>query len=288
MANRALKSQLIKLACVLVFAYLVFLFLLYTPVYQSVVLRPDYQPTVDYAVGPIMGVKPQDLTIESQGDKMHAWYFPVPNSKTIAIVHHGNAGNLLNRLEIAQAFINAHTSVLLYDYRGYGKSTGTASLNSILEDGLRAFDFARAEFKYPIVINYGESIGSAVATYTDSRRKADGLILQSGIASLPNIARNGTILFFLYPDFIWPRPLLDNCALLAQSTTPLLLIHGIRDTLVPVSNGELLYACAKSQDKTFVKLPNCGHNDVGVENCDLYSDAISSFVKHLNVPDPKN
>lgn len=283
MAKRAVKTEFIKLACVLVFVYLVFLCLLYTPVYQSVVLRPDYQSAMTYAPEPIMGIVPQELTIESHGDKMHAWLFLVPNSKTLAIVHHGNAGNLLNRLDIANAFINAKCSVLLYDYRGYGKSTGTASLNSILEDGLAAFDYVQ-QFKYPLVINYGESIGSAVATNVDSKRQAQGLILQSGIASLPNVARNGIVLFSLYPDFIWPRPLLDNCSLLAKSKTPILIIHGSKDTLVPISNGDLLYACSKSPDKSFIKLPDCGHNDVGIEDCRLYLDAVTGFVRHLKAP----
>jgi uncharacterized protein len=288
LAERALNPDFIKLACVLAFAYFVFLILLYTPVYQSIVLRPDYQPTRDYTPQPINGITPQDLLIESHGGKMHAWYFHVPNSKTIALVHHGNAGNILNRLAIAQAFINAQSSVLLYDFRGYGTSTGVATLNSILEDGLAVFDYVKTEYRYPIVINYGESIGSAVATNTDSQRTAQGLILQSGIASLPNVARNGIVLFFLYPDFIWPRPLLDNCALLAKSTTPLLIIHGTKDTLVPISNGELLNACAKSPNRTFVKLPDCGHNDVGIENCDLFLDAIGGFVKHLDVAQANN
>lgn len=282
MAKRAVKTEFIKLACVLVFVYLVFLCLLYTPVYQSAVLRPDYQSTMTYTPQPIMGVMPQELTIESHGDKMHAWLFLVPNSKTVAIVHHGNAGNLLNRLDIAKAFINANASVLLYDYRGYGKSTGIASLNSILEDGLAAFDSAKTHIHCPVVINYGESIGSAVATYVDSKCNAQGLILQSGIASLPNVARNGIVLFLLYPDFIWPRPLLNNCDLLAQSETPLLLLHGSKDTLVPISNADLLFACAHAPDKSFIKLPDCGHNDVGVEDCQTYLDTIKSFVDHLS------
>lgn len=284
MAKREIKSEFIKLGLILVFAYLTFLALLYTPVYQSVVLRPDYQPTLDYVIQPIMGIQPQDMEIENDGNKMHAWFFAVPHSKSVAIVHHGNAGNLLNRLSIAEAFINARTSVLLYDYRGYGKSTGAASLNSILEDGLVAFDFIKSNFNYPIVINYGESIGSAVAAHTDSQRQGQGLILQSGIASLPNVARDGIVLFVLYPDFIFPRPLFDNCALLAKSETPLLIVHGMKDKTVPVSNSNLLYTCAKARDKTFIKLPACGHNDVGIEDCQLYLSTIKNFVQHLDTP----
>jgi len=276
------KSAFFKLACVLAFAYLFFLIILYSPLYQSIVLRPDYQPDLTYSPQPILGISPKETSIISGQSKMHAWLFPVPKSKTLVLVHHGNAGNLLNRLFIAEACIQAGASVLLYDYRGYGKSQGVAALENLLADGLVAFDFVKNNYQYPVVINYGESIGSAVATYVDSQRQANGLILQSGIASLPKVARAGIVLLSLYPDFIWPPPLLDDQTLLSQSKTPLLLIHGERDTVVPINNSSLLNTSAKAADKSFIRLPDCGHNDVGLNDRNLYLEAISSFIHKIN------
>ncbi|MBX9771338.1 MAG: lysophospholipase [Candidatus Obscuribacterales bacterium] len=283
MTKQASRSAFLKLAGVLALVYLFFLLILYTPVYQSIVLRPDYQGTLDYTATPILGIKPEDISIDSHGDKMHAWLFQVPKSKSIVLVHHGNAGNLLNRLFIAETLIKEKASVLLYDYRGYGKSTGQTSLNNILQDGLAAFDFLKSHYSYPVVINYGESIGSAVASFVDNQRKSAGLILQSGIASLPHVARDGMVMLSAYPDFIWPAPHLDNCALLSKSQTPLLLLHGSRDKLVPISNSDMLFASSASPDKSFIKLPDCGHNDVGIYDCAIYSKAIAGFVQNINV-----
>jgi alpha-beta hydrolase superfamily lysophospholipase len=242
------------------------------------ILRPDRGNNSLYELNQILDVDREEYFVESHGSKLHAWMFRKPNSRTLVIVHHGNAGNILNRLFLAKAFLRAGTSVLLYDYRGYGKSTGPASLSGLDEDGIAAFDFAKTAFNYPVMINYGESIGSNVACTVDRQRPANALILQSGITSVPNVAQDGMILLRLYPDWLWPQPRFDNRILLAQSKTPLLVLHGQRDTMVPCSESQYLFDCAAATDKSFIKLPNCGHNNVGYYDQELFQKSITDFV----------
>jgi hypothetical protein len=252
--------------------------LMYTPFYPTVVLHPDSKDSELYKLEKIQDAPREELFIDSHGDKMHAWLFRKPHSHILVIVHHGNAGNILNRVFLAKAFIQAGASVLLYDYRGFGKSSGKQSLNGIAEDGIVAFDYAKNNFKYPVLINYGESIGSGVACIVDSQRKADALVLQSGIESLPHVAKDGIMVFKLYPDNMWPQPQFDNGALLAQSHTPLLILHGEKDTMVPWKHSQHLFDVAAARDKAFIKLPKCGHNDVGFFDADLFQKSITDFV----------
>lgn len=272
------RRQLLQLGVCGLAVYLCFLAILYSPLYQAIILRPDIASTAEYKQQKIDDVEAKDIYFRSQGNKLHGWLFEKPNAKTIVIVHHGNAGNIIHRLHIAKAALDSNSSVLLYDYAGYGQSSGTASLNGILSNGLDAFDFVRSNFKYEHILNYGESIGSAVASNVNDKRSADGLILQSGIASLPTLARDGMSFLNLYPDLIWPHPQFNNCLLLTKSKTPLLLMHGQLDKLVPYHDSEYLFKSATAGDKLLVKLPNCGHNDVGYYDADIYQKAMSEFI----------
>ena len=282
------KAVLIALACCMLGAYLLLVWLLYSPVYPQVILRADCgRKSGAYNLDKILDGRRQEYYFDSHGNKLHGWLFQKPHSDVIVIVHHGNAGNILNRLYLARACLKAGTSVFLYDYRGYGKSSGNASLPGILEDGLAAFDFVKGKFGYPVIVNYGESIGSGVACNVDRHRESKALILQSGIKSLPGIVKDHVSIFNLYPDCVWPQPQLNNGVLLSQSTTPLLVVHGERDTVVPAGHSQYLFDCAAAADKTLVKLPNCGHNDIGYYDAELFQRAISSFIcKHSTVGDP--
>jgi fermentation-respiration switch protein FrsA (DUF1100 family) len=267
-----------KLGCYALVAYLLLWAVIYSPLYRMIVLQPDRQESSLYNTDKILGAKRQEFFIDSHGEKLHAWMFCKPGSKVLVIIHHGNGGNILNRLFLAKSFIQAGASVLLYDYRGYGKSSGELSPGYLPEDGLIVFDFAKNNFKYPITINYGESIGSGVACIVDKERKADALILQSGITMLPNVAKDGVAIFKLFPSFMWPQPQFNNCELLANSKTPLLVLHGERDKLVPCSHSQCLFDSAGTTDKAFIKLPNCGHNDVGYYDPDLFQKAVEDFL----------
>jgi len=273
------RLMLFGLACCAMVAAFAPLAILYSPLYTQVVLRPSREQSELYKIYKMLDARREEYFFDSSGTKLHGWLFRNPASNTVVVIHHGNAGNLINRLFLANKFLHAGTSVFLYDYSGYGKSNGNADLIAILNDGVAAFDFVKDNFRYPIVVNYGESIGSSVACHVDANRSASLLILQSGIASLPKIAKSKLTFLTIFPDIIWPTPQLDNTVLLARSKTPLLLIHGDRDTLVPIGHSRLLLDSAAAPDKQLVTLPTCGHNDVGCNDAALFQQTITDFLK---------
>ncbi len=83
-----------------------------------------------------MDAKKIDVTIPSGNEKLDAWYFKKANAKKIYIVSHGNGGNNAHRLVLLSPLLSTGASVLLYDYEGYGASTGTPTIPAIKQDGL--------------------------------------------------------------------------------------------------------------------------------------------------------
>ena len=256
---------------------------------QPILLRPDTGSIEFYDQSIIAGIKRTELQISSpDGSKMHGWLFTKPGANKIAIVSHGNAANIAYRLHIANALLNAGCSVVLYDYRGYGKSTGTATMNNLLEDGVTVYDYVTKILKYSDsqIILYGESIGSGVTCHIASLRPCLGVIIQSGVSSIPSTAKAQVLLLEGFPDFVFAQPHFANAETLSKLSMPLLLIHGKQDHIVAPRESANMFARA-NEPKTLIWLEHCGHNDVGADLPELhaeyllYNKSMQDFVAHL-------
>jgi uncharacterized protein len=234
---------------------------------------------------PIEGTEWRSLSFrEPGGNEIVCWYYKKEaNDAGLILVSHGNAGNISHRGRLAEHLIkNSNYSVLLYDYRGYGRSSGTPQVRGILEDGLAAFDFAVQELHYKPcrIIVYGESLGCSVACAIAAQRQPQGIIWQSGFRSLPAIARDAFFPFKIMPGFVFPEPKLASEKLLAGKHSPLLIMHGRHDEVIPFRHSEILYARA-SEPKKFVVLEHSGHNDTYIADADLFDRSIADFVQSL-------
>jgi uncharacterized protein len=224
-----------------------------------------------------------DLTIPSGSDqKLDAWYFKKADSKKLFLVSHGNGGSIAHRILLIPTLLKCNGSVLLYDYEGYGKSTGEATIPAIKQDGLAAYDYARNKLHYAPqdIIVYGESLGSGVSTYIANNRTVGGIILQSGFASLSMAAKDRLPWFNLYPPIAFSGIELDNAGYLHGSHAPLLLVHGDNDMVVPIKHADKNFAEA-SQPKQLVKFVGAGHNDIYTLQPKLFATTIANFVSGL-------
>ena len=247
----------------------------------TLVLCPQIGNTPGIAASELSGVKRQNLFIDTpDGKKLHAALFELPGAKKFVVVNHGNAGNIENRLFIADALIKAKCSVLLYDYQGYGTSTGTSTVDSILQDGLTVYDYAQKELKQAPenMVIYGESIGSGVTCFVAQRRVCCSIILQSGLASLPAAGRSLFPMLWLIPDFLMAEPHLDNAQIVKSLHVPILIMHGEKDRTISVSQSKTIFQNA-NQPKTLVLVPDCGHNDMGYYDAEQFHSAIGRFLK---------
>src|SRR5581483_379028 len=141
---------------------------------------PLKYPDGKYERRTVSGITAQDVYfLTSDGKKLQAWYFDVPNARKTILVHHGHGGNVTYYLDIISIFLQLDCSVFLYDYEGYGRSEGRPSNERVIADGQAAYDFCARHLQIPAnrIIHCGVSLGTAVACNVCLTRPGCALIL---------------------------------------------------------------------------------------------------------------
>ncbi|MFT7641908.1 MAG: fermentation-respiration switch protein FrsA (DUF1100 family) [Pirellulaceae bacterium] len=204
-----------------------------------------------------------DVEFESaDGTKLHAWYYEQDGARGTLLFCHGNGehvgyngpyGALLSR--------ELNLNVLVFDYRGYGRSEGSPAKDGILADGEAAIKWlAEKNGVTPgQVIVYGRSLGGAVACHLGAKHQVKGLFLQSTFSRMGDVAAGK---YPIFPVKLLMRNRYDSVEYVRQYQNPLIHIHGDQDTVVPIHYGEVLFNAAASADKRFVRLSGLGHNNV--------------------------
>jgi uncharacterized protein len=277
------RESLRQIAIKLCLYYLLFAPIVFTPFYNTVIFHP--YKAGEFQAPSVRGVPIQNLTFTgSGGTRLHAWYLHAPNSRYTALISHGNAGNLTHRSGLIDLLLEAGCSVFIYDYAGYGLSSGAPGLKSILDDGAQAYAYLVDTMHVPAadIIIVGESIGGAVACNLAAKRQCAGLMLQSPFSSLQGLARLRIPIFYAYPDFLFPQDALalDNVAAVRGLRLPILIVHGEKDTLVPFSESQALARANPGIKLT--ALPNSGHNDIYFVDRPAYLAAVKSYIRDID------
>lgn len=258
--------------------YILFSPAIAVPLYDSLLFHPIR--TGPFDAKRLVGVNIEsDYIPTTNKERLHYWYLKNPGSEKVLFVSHGNGGNLTSRAELAEIFLKQGVSVFMYDYQGYGKSTGSPSLSKINEDGLCALNYLLKEknFKESDVILFGESLGSGVTCQLSKDIKSGGIILLSPYYSMTKLARQKLSWLNFYPDFLFTTPPYDNGKVLSSPHAPLLIIHGEKDRLIPPSNSQELFSVAL-EPKQIAWLKNSGHNDIMDKDPKALKDAIKAFL----------
>jgi pimeloyl-ACP methyl ester carboxylesterase len=197
--------------------------------------------------------------VTDDGERVHGWIVKT-DRPTLGhiLVFHGNGGNIADRVEHVALLARTGFDVSLFDYRGYGRSSGKPSEQGTYADGRAVLRALAARGLDPGRLFYlGESLGGAIACKLALESPPRGLILQSAFTTLRDVARRH------YP-FIPSSAVPDayrSLRLIAQLRVPLLVIHGDRDTVVPVAHGRALFDAAP-EPKRLQIFPGLGHNDL--------------------------
>ena len=242
-----------------------------------------YFPQREHDVTPRqLGLAFEDLTLTAEdGVRIHALYLPPPGEPRWTVLFaHGNGGNLSHRLDRAlflQSKLGA--AVLLFDYRGYGRSEGSPDEEGTYRDARAAHRWLVEEKRVPPdrLVIFGESLGSAVALDLALARPSRALVLESPFASVPAMARA------VYPFLpLWPlvRTRYDNEAKAPRLSVPLLVLHGDRDDVVPFEQGRRVFAAAP-EPKRFYTIPGASHNDTYLVGGEAYWNAVRDFLETL-------
>ncbi|HEY9678555.1 MAG TPA: alpha/beta hydrolase [Drouetiella sp.] len=220
--------------------------------------------------------------ISGTNAKLDAWYFEKKDVPKLFIISHGNGGSIANRIPLIPDLLFAGGSVLMYDYQGYGFSTGEPSVAALKQDGLAAYDYARNVLHYEPkdIILYGESLGSGVTTYIAENRPVAGIVIQSGFSSLSRAAQDRLLWLRVYPKIAFKDVEFDNEAYLRGKHAPLLWVHGEIDQTLPITHAEETIAAA-TEPKKLVVFKGAGHNDIPLLNPKLFATTIGDFVRTL-------
>jgi fermentation-respiration switch protein FrsA (DUF1100 family) len=210
------------------------------------------------------------------GQRLHSWWI---TGRTPTIGHvllcHGNAGNIGDRLLHAKLLSDVGFDVLLFDYRGYGLSSGSPQEEGLYRDARAALAAALAqpELDPDRMLYLGESLGGAVALRLALEAPPRGLVLQSTFSSVRDIAR---VHYRFIPTALVPDAF-PSLRRIGALLAPLLVLHGDRDDVVPLSQGQALFEAAPSPKQIHV-FPGAGHSDLVVVAEREYGHVIARWV----------
>ena len=250
--------------------------------------RLIYHPIRDHEVtARELGLDHENVTLVAEdGVRLDAVFLPAKDSRVTVLFTHGNAGNLSHRLDrtiFLQARLGA--DVLLFDYRGYGRSEGSPDEDGTYRDARAAYRWLTEERKVAAdrLVLFGESLGSAIALDLAVSRPCRALVLEAPFTSVPDMAR--VVFPFLPRSFV--RTQYDNLDKVRRLRVPLLVLHGERDEIVPFAQGRRLFEAAP-EPKRFFPIPGAGHNDtyiVGGDATGLRSRSPGRLVAAIRRPE---
>ena len=233
-----------------------------------------------------LGLAYEPLTIEtSDGERLRAWLISSPPSAQhpLVVYFHGNGANLSNWTPILAGIARQGYTVLAFDYRGYGVSSGRPTEKGLYRDVDAIVDHVWTQMKpTEPVIYWGRSLGVSMAVYAATRRRADlsgppepsALILESGFPNARSLFRapSPMALLALFSTYRFPAT-----RFLQGSQVPVLVMHGDADTVVPYEQGRALYERIGGP-KQFFTIRGGDHNDAAAPDERAYWNAIRDFV----------
>jgi pimeloyl-ACP methyl ester carboxylesterase len=210
----------------------------------------------------------REVSIDVDGATLSALHLRLPDPKGIVFFLHGNGGNLATWFTGSAFYRRANYDLFMLDYRGYGRSTGRiASEAQLRADVRKAWDSIAPLYRGKRQVIYGRSLGTALAAGLAGEVQPDLTILVSPYWSMNDLARTH---FPWVPPALLRYPLATNLDI-RGIRTPVMLIHGERDPLIPIGHSERLQAAMPQVE--FLRVPGAAHDDV--HRFDLYLDALA-------------
>jgi fermentation-respiration switch protein FrsA (DUF1100 family) len=228
----------------------------------------------------VSGLPLEDVWFQSgDGTPLFGWYVEPTPSRAVLLWCHGNAGNIIHRLENLAELYRVGLAVFLFDYRGYGRSKGSPSEDGLYMDAMAAHAYltgTRGIAPKRLVI-FGRSLGAAVAGELTSRRPTAGLILENAFPSIEAMAK-------VHSMGLPARLLLQSryplVARLKDIHVPILVIHGDQDEIVPFELGKQVFEAAP-EPKSFYVVEGAHHNDLYQVGGKPYFQRLRRFVEDV-------
>lgn len=204
---------------------------------------------------------------------INALLFKADTSTGLILYFHGNAGSLQSWGEVAKDFLLFGYDVLLIDFRGYGKSSGTISREEELHhDASYVFNAMKEKYGNEKIIIYGRSLGTGLASRLSSVVKPKALILETPFYSLTDMAKT---VFPVLPASLILKYTFENYVYLEKTSCPVFLIHGTKDEIVPYHSSTRL--AALSENITLYTIESGTHNNLS--EFPEYHEVLKKIIK---------
>lgn len=249
---------------------------------ESMLFLPGIPGRAVVATPADIGLDYEALRIATaDGETLDAWFVPAAPERAVLLFFHGNAGNISHRLDSLRIFHQLGLSVLMIDYRGYGRSTGRPSEPGTYEDALAAWNHlveTRGVDPGHIVL-FGRSLGGAVATWLAARHAPRALIVESTFRSVPDMAAE---IYWFLPVRTLARVRYPVERLLGEADVPVLIVHSRDDEIIPFSHAEALHAAAGTGGQMLVI--DGDHNTGFLQDEARYRAGLDAFLAGLGLP----
>jgi uncharacterized protein len=223
-------------------------------------------------------VEPRDVHFTTSDNvRLHGWIIrsPAPDAPLL-VWFHGNGGNVTGRAPIAEELARRGISVLLFDWRGYGRSEGSPTESALLDDAKAAYQFATMQANPRNIVLYGESLGGPYAAYVAKSHHARCVLIEN---SFPSLRALGNTLYFPLPaGWLAPRALLTT-RWLNSAGLPVLVMHGRRDEVIPFRLGLELYDELRVPKEMFVS-ERAGHDQIPSTEGERYYETVTRFIRN--------
>ncbi len=202
----------------------------------------------------------------SDNEKLLSWYSKPNLNKPLLIYFHGNSFDIGERAYRIKRYIDEGWGVLLLAWRGYSGNKGKPTEKNLYTDAESAINWAIKNLKtnHNQIIIYGESLGSGVAVEMGTRYNFKSIILEAPFTSITDIARKK---YFLYPVKYLIFDHFDNYSKINKVNSPLLIISGKKDEIVPHFHSKILFSKA-NYPKENVFIDEAIHNNLYDFNID--------------------
>lgn len=275
MVSSEMLRGLGRVGVLLALAYVVLVGALF--LFQSrLVFLPDVGGRALVATPDSIGLAFDEIALATpDGETLHGWWLPHPQAGPVVLFHHGNAGNISHRLQSLRLLHEMGASVLIFDYRGFGQSTGRPSEAGLLIDARTAYQWLidDQQLSPDSIVLFGRSLGAAVAAHLATEVEACALVLESSFSSLDAVARHHYpwlpvrwLLRLHFPVDQW----------LADTLLPTLIIHSREDEIIPFSHAERLLERAQG-DGRLLEIQG-DHNHGFLQSGQQYRQGLGEFL----------
>lgn len=230
-----------------------------------------------------LGARIEDIYFQTRDNvRLNAWFIPAKPGKPTIIYAHGNSGNMGDRVDVMELFTRQGYGFLAFDYRGYGKSQGVPSEQGLYRDLEAASQYLIRQKHIPVSqqIALGGSLGSGVVVDVATRIPFRAVIIFATLTSTPDVAEHlfRNTKWRYVPFQLGMQHRFESEKKIQNIQSPLIIMHGAEDQMMPLRMPETLFKKAKTPYKKLIVIKHANHDNVLIQGKNELLTALQTLL----------